>query len=71
MLRLTIQLPLQPMRHEKTISVSIIEDSLDEDEESFSVSLTGASQGAVQEAESVAIVSIEDNDDAPSIQYFC
>jgi len=53
---------------QKTISVSIIEDSLDEDEESFSVSLTGASQGAVQEAESAAIVSIEDNDDAPSIR---
>ena len=52
---------------QKTISVSIIEDSLDEDEESFSVSLTGASQGAVQEAESAAVVSIEDNDDAPSI----
>ena len=52
---------------QKTISVSIIEDSLDEDEESFSVSLTGASQGEVQEAESVAVVSIEDNDDAPSI----
>ncbi|MDA9212550.1 hypothetical protein N9O84_02430, partial [Gammaproteobacteria bacterium] len=52
---------------QKTISISIIEDSLDEDEESFSVSLTGASQGAVQEAESAAIVSIEDNDDAPSI----
>ena len=40
---------------EKTISVSIIEDSLDEDEESFSVSLTGASQGAVQEAESAQL----------------
>ena len=52
---------------QKTISVSIIEDSLDEDEESFSVSLTGASQGEVQEAESAAVVSIEDNDDAPSI----
>ncbi|MDA8982545.1 cadherin domain-containing protein, partial [Gammaproteobacteria bacterium] len=53
---------------EKTISVLITEDSLDEDEESFSLSLTGASQGAVQETESVAIVSIEDNDDAPRIR---
>ena len=53
---------------QKTISISIIEDSLDEDEESFSVSLTGASQGAVQESESAANVSIEDNDDTPSIR---
>ena len=53
---------------QKTISISIIEDSLDEDEESFSVSLTGASQGAVQESESAANVSVEDNDDTPSIR---
>ena len=51
---------------EKTISVSIIDDNLDENEESFSISLTGASQGAVQE--SAAVVSIEDNDDAPSVR---
>ena len=51
---------------EKTINVSIIDDNLDENEESFSISLTGASQGAVQE--SAAVVSIEDNDDAPSVR---
>ena len=54
-----------PNETEKTISIAIIDDALDENEESFVVTLSNASHGNIQE--NAAIVTITDNDGAPSV----
>jgi hypothetical protein len=54
-----------PNETEKIISIDILNDELDENDESFAVTLSNASHGSIQA--DTAIVTILDEDDAPSI----
>ncbi|MCX6049045.1 MAG: PKD domain-containing protein [Chloroflexi bacterium] len=52
----------------KTLAVPILEDSLDENNETINLTLSGASN-AVLDAPAVAVLTITDNDNPPTVQF--
>ena len=65
----TTRTPLRfdPGQTEKNISIPIAEDTLDEPDETFTVTLSNADGAQLSTA--VATVTIVDNDDAPTVQF--